>query len=136
MSNTNYPDNCLVVVADGTRAIVFRSLSGDGSLKLKKTGELSPKDLADDGPAGSRPTESSPQETDEATFAKQLANHLNQLSLKEAFPALVLAADPQTLGQIRPSLHKSVSGKLIREINKNLINSPVQDIERSISAAS
>ena len=120
-----YPDNTLVIVADGNQALVFHSNSGDGSLKLKKTSTLSPKDLADDGPAGSQPVESSPQDNDEATFAKQLAEYLNRRGKKNAFQALVLAADPQSLGQIRPSLHKSVTEKLICEVDKTLTNSPV-----------
>ena len=133
MSKT-YPDNTLVVVADGNQAMLFSNHSGDGSLKLKKTADLSPKDLADDGPAGSRPKESSPQSTDEATFAKQLAEYLNRQAVQGKVPAIVLVADPQTLGQIRPSLHQKVVDKLVQEVDKTLTNSPVADIERSIGA--
>lgn len=133
--SVNYPDNTLVIVADGTQAIALVNQSGDGSLQLKQTGTLGPKDLADDGPAGNRPAESSPQETDEATFAKQLAEYLNRHASKSAFPALVLAADPQTLGQIRRSLHQSVTEKLLGEVAKTLTNSPADDIERSIKAS-
>ena len=131
----NFPDGTLVVVVDGTQGQMYRNRSGDGSLKLENTGQLGPKELADDGPAGSRPKESSPQETDEATFAKQLAEYLYRHAQRKEYDALVLVADPQTLGQIRPSLHKEVQERLIKEVGKTLTNSPVSDIERSIASA-
>ena len=133
--STNFPDNTLVVVVDGAQGQMYRNRAGDGSLKLESTGDLGPKELADDGPAGSRPKDSSPQETDEATFAKQLAEYLYRHAQRKEYDALVLVADPQTLGQIRPSLHKEVTDRLIKEVGKTLTNSPIPDIERSIGAA-
>ena len=131
----NFPDGTLVVVVDGTQGQTYRNRSGDGSLKLENTGQLGPKELADDGPAGSRPAESSPQETDEATFAKQLAEYLYRHAQRGDYDALVLVADPQTLGQIRPSLHKEVQDRLVKEVGKTLTNSPIPDIERSVTNA-
>lgn len=127
------PQNTLVVVADGTRAILYRNESGDGSLDLKKVREVTPKNLEDDGPSGVRPPESSLQETDEATFAKQLANYLYHEAHENNFSDLVLAADPQTLGQMRPCLHQEVTDRIIKEVNKTLTNSSVEDVERSLS---
>lgn len=131
--STNYPNNTLVVVADGTQAQLYRNTSGDGSLELKKTGALSPQDLKDDGPAGSRPPESSLQDTDEATFAKQLSEFLYDEVKDQKFSDLVLAADPRTLGQLRPLLHQRVTDCLIKEVDKTLTNSSVSDIERSLA---
>jgi protein required for attachment to host cells len=91
--------------------------------------------LDDDGPSGSRPPESSAQETDEATFAKQLAHHLYDKAHKGLFDHLVLVADPDTLGEIRPILHEEVKHKITMELNKTLVNSSATDIERSLSAA-
>ena len=127
-----FPDDTLVVVTDGTHAHVYRNRSGDGNLKLERTDTLQPNDLASDGPAGIVPPESSPREIDEATFAKQVAEYLYTGAQKNDYSALVLVADPQTLGQIRPSLHKIVEERLIKEVAKTLTNSPVSDIERSI----
>jgi hypothetical protein len=65
--------NALVVVAGGTGARFFRNAGYAHQVSLAAEGELNPTNLLDDGPAGKRPTESSHPETDEATFAKQLA---------------------------------------------------------------
>ena len=65
-------DHTLVVVATGAQAHLYRTHGTGNALTLKPDGELTPKHLMNDGPAGHRPSESTPRETDEATFAKQL----------------------------------------------------------------
>ena len=127
-----YPQNCLVVIADGTQAKLYRNAAGDGSLELEKAGELEPVSLENDGPAGNRPVESSQQETDEATFAKQLAHHLNREAYDNQFKHLVLVADPQTLGQIRPSLDTAVIEIIHSEHAKTLTTATEPDIIRSL----
>ncbi len=94
---------------------------------------LEPQELINDGPAGKRPPESTGQETDEATFAKQLANRLNAAALKQEYAALVLMADPQTLGQLRPQLHSETTRRIVREVAKTFTNSPLEDIEAALN---
>lgn len=127
------PKDTLVIVADGGGARLLRNVGGVFDHALEQIGTLSPQNLDDDGPAGSIPTETRGEEIDEATFAKQLANHLNALALKNGFEHAVLIADPQTLGQIRPSLHGQASERLLAEIPKNLTNAPIRDIVRALS---
>jgi len=98
------PHNALVVVVDGAGARFFRNSGDENRVSLSAEGEFRPTNLLDDGPAGKRPKESTNQETDEATFAKQLVNELYRRAHPGDFAALVLIADPQTLGQIRPTL--------------------------------
>ena len=71
----------------------------------------------------------------EATFAKILANHLYDLAQQHKFDKLILVLDPDTLGETRPSLHVSVTDKIMLELPKTLINSPTDQIEKSIQAA-
>ena len=130
----NIPMNALIVVMDGAGGRTFRNRAGDGSVELEHTSDIGPKELEDDGPAGSRPAESSPRETDEATFAKQVAEWLYREARRGTYDHLVLAADPQTLGQLRPSLHQEVTKRLVKEVGKTLTNSPVPDIQKSIAA--
>ena len=128
------PKDTLVVVADGGGARVLRNVGAafDPELIAEKT--LTPQDLNDDGPAGPVPTETRGEEIDEATFAKQLAHWLNARAFRQEFENLVLMADPQTLGQIRRSLHKEVNDRLIAEIDKNMTNAPLGDIARALSS--
>ena len=126
------PHHALIVVADGTGARFFRNAGHGDSVALAAEGEVTPAHLRDDGPAGQRPTESSPQETDEATFAKQLAQELNRRALSGDFAALVLIADPQTLGQIRPTLHQEVQERLVVEVGKTLTKASVRDIQNAL----
>lgn len=129
---TLVPTDTLVVVADGTGARVFRNRGDERSPSLQQVELLEPMILDDDGPSGSMPGESSASQIDEATFAKQLAQALNQAALKQQFEHLVLMADPATLGRIRPQLHKEVQQRLLTEIAKTMTNSPLGDIERAL----
>ena len=131
---TLVPTDTLVVVADGTGARVFRNRGDERAPSLQQVELLEPMILDDDGPSGSMPGESSASQIDEATFAKQLAQALNQAALKQQFEHLVLMADPGTLGRIRPQLHKEVQQRLLVEIAKTMTNSPLGDIERALQA--
>lgn len=133
MMANKVPHNALVVVADGAGAKFFRNSGQENKISLKADGELKPADLFHDGPAGHRPPESSSQEMDEATFAKQLAKELYRRAHAGDFAALVLIADPQTLGQIRPSLHKEVKDRLVAEIGKTLTNATIPDIQKALN---
>jgi protein required for attachment to host cells len=132
MIEKKVPHNALVVVADGTGARFFRNTAKEGKIALAADGELKPSHLLDDGPAGKRPPESTAQETDEATFAKQLAKELYRRAHRDEFAALVLIADPQTLGQIRPSLHREVLARLVTELAKTLTKASIPDIQKAL----
>ena len=127
------PHNALVVVADGIGARFFRNTGHGSQILLASEGEFKPH-LHDDGPSGKRPPESSNQETDEATFAKQLANELYHRAHNGNFAALILVADPQTLGQIRPTLHKEVQDRLVSEFHKTLTKASIADIQKALNA--
>lgn len=129
------PLNALVVVADGHGAQFFRAHGEGDALSLRPEQELSPKNLADEGPSGSRPEEQTPRQTDEATFAKQLAEKLYRLRDANKYEHLVLAADPQTLGQIRNSLHKTVESSIVLTIDKELMGHPAADIAKIVRNA-
>jgi protein required for attachment to host cells len=126
------PHKALIVVADGMHARFLRNVGQEGKIELAAEGELKPSHLLDDGPAGVRPKDSPPRERDEATFAKQLARELYHRAHAGDFAALVLMADPQTLGEIRPSLHKEVQSRVISEIPKTLTKASIADIQKAL----
>ena len=48
---------------------------------------------------------------------------------------IVLIADPDTLGELRPLLHKEVQDAIVSELAKTLTNHSVDHIERSLRSA-
>lgn len=127
------PENALIVVADGEKATFYRNVSFD-SVKIKFKEDLVPKDENFKGPAPT-PTQTSQQEIHEATFAKNIADRLYKIVHAGECEKMVLIADPQTLGQMRPSLHKEVLNTVICELPKDLTNSTIEDIEKTLKAA-
>lgn len=126
------PGGTLVVVADGEGARVFRNVGDDRNLTLKQEDLLELMNMNDDGPAGSIPAESTGKQIDEATFSKQLALRLNHGALNNLYAHLVLVADPQSLGRIRPLLHKETQQRMLGEIAKTLTNAPLEQIEQAL----
>ncbi|GAA0869967.1 host attachment protein [Brevundimonas basaltis] len=129
MGIAGFHEGALVVVASGEEAKTFRVRHGS----LEHDGNWTPQNLADEGPAGKTPPEMSDQDLNEATFSKQIAARLYSMAHAGAYKHLILAADPVTLGEIRPLLHQEVTGKLVREHAKTLVNATVEDIQRSLS---
>lgn len=134
MTNKRLTNNTVVLVSTGDEAKIFRNMKSSG-VQLEHQHALTPQDLDDDGPAGVRPPESSPRETDEATFSKQLSEYLYKRVHAGEIKTLVVIADPDTLGELRPILHQEVSDIVVLEIPKTMIHASVEDIERSIEAA-
>ena len=127
------PANAMIVVADGSHASFYRNKANSG-VQLEKLSGVTPESNSAQG-AASLPTETSPNEKGEADFAKQLAQELYHRVPQGEIPAVVLIADPQTLGQIRPSLHQEVTKRLTGELHKTLTKSSVADIEQILLAA-
>jgi len=123
------PNDTLVVVADGRAARLFRNVGDEGGLKLHQVDTMDSSDTLEGGPSGSQPQET---DVDEATFAKVLADRINASALRNGFSHLVLAADPGTLGAMRPQLHKETSARTLAEIAKDWTNTPLDQIERAL----
>ncbi|WP_320836649.1 host attachment family protein [Zhongshania sp.] len=126
------PAGTWVLVADGEEARLFRNAGTDYKASLEQMELIKPRDLLDDGPSGRRPPELNEQSIDEATFAKQLVNRLNAAALQNKYEHLVLMADPQTLGQMRPQLHQETERRIIREVAKTFTNAPLEDIQHAL----
>ncbi len=128
------PEGTLVVVADGEKARWFRNVGDGQALQLRQEAMMDAHDMFLQGPSGAAPPEQTLQQTDEASFAKQVVHKLNEGALHDAYADLVLVADPQTLGQMRPQLHKETLARLRGEVAKTLTNSPLEDITRALSS--
>ena len=127
------PHHALILVADGKHALLYRNV-GEHGVKLEKAGHL-PTDVADGKGPGKLPHESSPREAEEENFAKHVAKDLYTRLHDQKMEALVLVADPQTLGQLRACLHQEVSKRITGELHKTLVKSSVADIEHILTTA-
>lgn len=131
MTQLSHLQDAFVVVATGAGARTFHVHDG----ALVEGAEWATGDLADDGPSGKSPPDMSPRELNEATFSKLMAEKLYKLAVTQTFDKLILIADPNTLGEMRPLLHLEVKNRLVLEQAKTLTNSSVADIEKSIAGA-
>ncbi len=125
------PAGTWIVVADGEGARVFTNVGDDNKLSLRQDDLLSQEDSIDSG-AGKVPKDKTDADLGEAAFSRELAQRINDAALKNQFEHLVLIADPQSLGRMRPLLHKETLSRMVGELSKTLTNSPIEDIERAL----
>lgn len=137
-----------VLVADGEKFLLLRNNGDDELLDLRvvRHGEVENPPTREQGTdrpgrlddAGG-PGRSAVEETDwhrieKERFAKDLAGRLRDWALDNRFRALVLVADPRTLGVIRPELHKSVTQRIVGESDKDLTGMTIAQIEKVLKA--
>jgi protein required for attachment to host cells len=72
---------------------------------------------------------------EEQRFAKDIADMLQVLVRERQIEALVIAAPPKVLAELRKSIHHEVEKRVIAEVDKDLTNQPVYEIERVLTAA-
>jgi protein required for attachment to host cells len=127
------PPNALVVVADGGKAILFRRTGAGADVTLREERKLTPDTIREQGPSGSRPEEQTQQQTEEASFNNHLSHVLHSMHQHGEYDSLVLVLDPQSLGQLRGSLHSSVTAAVVRTLAKDLTNHSTKEIEHALS---
>lgn len=125
------PAGTWIVVADGAGARVFTNIGDENKLSLRQDDLLSQDDSLETGP-GNVPKDKTDADLGEASFSRELAQRINDAALKNRFEHIVLIADPQSLGRMRPLLHKETQSRMVGELAKTLTNSPVEDIERAL----
>jgi len=73
-----------------------------------------------------------PQRHAEYEFARDLSEHLETASNRHRFDHLVLVAAPKILGDLRELLPKTVQGKIVAEVNKDLTKIPMRDLGKHL----
>ena len=132
------PRRALVALANGERFVLMRNVGELFDPRLERIGELDLEltnfaaGARHQDPAGQR---SGSTDIDELAHGAAIAEWLNEKALKGRLGQVVVAADPKTLGQIRQHCHKEVRSRIVGEVAKDLINSPVPEIERTLAAA-
>ena len=71
-------------------------------------------------------------EIEEHRFVQRASEALERLVRERAAPALIIAAPPRTLADLRNALPLEVKARIVLEINKDFTKHPVWEIERHI----
>ena len=132
------PHQALVVLANGEKFVLMRNVGQPFEPKLERVTELDLEltnfsaGVRHQDPAGQR---SGSTDIDELAHGAAIAEWLNTQALRGGIGEVVIAADPKTLGQIRQHCHKELESRIAGEVAKDLINSPLPEIERALAAA-
>ena len=130
------PHLALVALANGEKFKLMRNIGQPLDPKLEAVGDLDLEltnfsaGVRHQDPAGQR---NGSTDIDELAHGAAIAEWLNTQTLRGGIDQVVIAADPKTLGQIRQHCHKELESRIVGEVPKNLINSPVPEIERALA---
>lgn len=142
------PNEALVVVGDGEKALFLRNKGDAQEIKLEVEnifGHDNPAthEQGTDKPgrvaASAGTARSAMEETDwhqlgEERFAADIADTLYRLAHANKFESLVVVAPPKVLGNLRKAFHKEVVDRITGELPKNLTSHPVPEIEKLLVA--
>jgi protein required for attachment to host cells len=149
MSNKmSIPHDAIVFVGDGRKALFLRN-AGDEKFPNLKTEQVfvdrnpATHDQGTDKPgrlsAGSnaRDRRTAVEATDwheleEHRFARMVAEEFEKLVRERRVKAVIIAAPPRTLAELRQALHGDVKARIIAEVDKDLTKHPVYEIERHL----
>jgi protein required for attachment to host cells len=148
MSKIAIPHNALVFVGDGHKALFLRNV-GDAEFPNLTTQQV----LVDVNPpsrkqgtdragrtfkrAGTNRRSAMEitdwHELEKHRFARQVAAILEKLVREQDVKAIIVAAPPRTLADLRNALHSDVKNRILAEINKDLTKHPVAQIEKHLT---
>lgn len=135
------PHKALVLVADGRKFLLLRNIGDwrDPVLVFEGNGEMEnpptqmqgtdlPGRSASYGSARSAMEQTDFHQLEEDRFAGDIAGLLDRLAVAGDFEKLIVVAPPRTLAGLRKRFSRTLSGRIIAEINKDLTKHPVTDI--------
>ena len=139
------PNNTLILVADGRKALFLRNQGDEQRIDLRTASHRTRDDRKDSdiktdasgqspAPAGTGLPGGTMGEPDfhqqeEDRFARDLAEKVNAMALAGQFDALVVVAPARTMGELRPLWHKEVGARIVGEHVKEMTDRPIPDIE-------
>jgi protein required for attachment to host cells len=142
------PHDAIVFVGDGRKALFLRNAGDEKFLNLKteqvfvgqnpatheqgsdRPGRLFAGAAARDKRSAVEPTDW--HELEEHRFARRVADALERLVRERKVKAVVIAAPPRTLADLRQVLHGDVKARVMAEVDKDLTKHPVYEIEKHL----
>lgn len=149
MSGVTIDHNAWVMVGDGEKALFFRNqgdaqrpnlevinvLEQDNPRTGKQGTDRPGRAFASVGTHRSAMQETNWHKLEKHRFAKEIADALYTAAHRGEFSRLIIAAPPMIMGDLRKSMHKEVSDKVVAEVSKDLTNMPPYEIERTLTGA-
>ena len=141
---TKLPHDALVFIGDGRKALFLRNAGDEKFLNLRTErvfAEDNPatRDQGTDKPgrgfaSAGNARRAAMEQTDwhqieEHRFAERVAKALEDVVRRGTVPAILLAAPPKTLADLRKAFHADVKAKIVAELDKDLTKHPVGEIE-------
>jgi len=141
------PHDAFVFIGDGRKALFLRNAGDEKFLNLKTERVILDENPPTHEQGTDRPGRAFKRaatnlrsgmdntdwhELEEHRFAKRVAAALEQLIRTRNVKALVVAAPPRTLADLRQAFHADVKGRIIAEIDKDLTKHPVAEIENHL----
>jgi protein required for attachment to host cells len=147
MSKLNIPHGAFVFVGDGRKALFLRN-EGDEKFPNLKTERV----FVDENPPTHEQGTDRPgrafkragtnlrssvetvdwHDLEEHRFAQRVAAAMEQLVRERKVKALIVAAPPRTLADLRHAFHADVKRRIIAEVDKDLTKHPVYEIEKHL----
>jgi protein required for attachment to host cells len=147
MTKLRIPHDALIFVGDGRKALFLRN-AGDEKFPNLKTEQV----FVDENPSTHEQGSDKPgrafkragtnlrgavettdwHELEEQRFAQRVAAAMEKLVRERNVKALVVAAPPRTLAELRQCFHADVKRRIIAEIDKDLTKHPVGEIEKHL----
>jgi len=148
MSKINIPHGAIVFVGDGRKALFLRN-DGDEKFPNLKTeqefvdhnppsheqGTDKPGRLfAGAGAGGRRGAVATTDwhDLEEHHFARVVAEALEKLVRERKVKAVIVAAPPRTLAELRRAFHDDVKSHIIAEIDKDFTKQPIYEMEKHL----
>jgi len=141
------PHDAFVFIGDGRKALFLRNAGDEKFLNLKTERVILDENPPTHEQGTDRPGRAFKRaatnlrsgmdntdwhELEEHRFAQRVAAALEQLVRTRNVKALVVAAPPRTLADLRQAFHADVKGRIIAEIDKDLTKHPVAEIENHL----
>jgi protein required for attachment to host cells len=147
MTKIHIPHDAIVFVGDGCKALFLRN-DGDEKFPNLRTERVfldhnpPTHEQGTDKPGRSFSSvghgRSAVEQTDwhdleQHRFARVVAEALEKLMRERHVKALVIAAPPRTLADLRQALHKDVKARIIAEVDKDFTGQPLYEIEKHLA---
>ena len=136
-----------IVVADQAEAIFYDS----PSLKARPTevariadaaAHLHNRDFLSERPGRSYESvggarhalggENDPRQREAVSFARRIANTLDEALRRQEYEQLIVVAGPQFLGMLREELSKPTQARVVYEVHKDLVHGPAEALREHL----